>query len=460
MNNSGKRGKDKKLDSDKAAIDPAILFANNPANNHLASLSLPLAGNKEINNSAGATDLTVGLPKLDPSAKGQNVLELAQDKNTKDAGQVQGIVNPEGGLKALRKNSNGQSPDMSAPQLNRLSLVNSEHPSALSSESASNINSNLNPNQGLTGDFANLDNQQIMSQIAQDHHFGGVQSTKPQIKKGTGISYSGDDFVRTLDSIKNGPNRLDVKPIDPNQNLGTQLGSSLELKTVNEQDGKQKSKLLGMEHRLGTMAVANNFSGTNNSKSTIQLIAEPTQGAGGRDRLPSVNLKQMSEEINGIVQNHAGSGEMRLRLSPAHLGELSIRVITQGNHVALKIQASNEKAREIFQESISHLKESLSGHALVLGQVDLSLTNNPTHPSGSASDFNQSFSNSNFDGLNRDALMQDFQRQQGRNGQMNDQIYDVERQPNRNQIRGATSQPVPPLRNYSYSQDGHLDIRA
>ncbi len=79
----------------------------------------------------------------------------------------------------------------------------------------------------------------------------------------------------------------------------------------------------------------------------------------------------------GILRtSYQGGGEIRVRLRPDHLGELNIRVLTEGNRVGLKIQASDDRAKKILEESIGSLKENLSSQNLNLGVVDLSVAKN------------------------------------------------------------------------------------
>jgi hypothetical protein len=75
-----------------------------------------------------------------------------------------------------------------------------------------------------------------------------------------------------------------------------------------------------------------------------------------------------------------GGGEIRVRLRPDHLGELNIRVLAEGNRVGLKIQASDDRAKKIIEDSLGSLRENLSFQNLNLGAVDLSVAKNETHP--------------------------------------------------------------------------------
>ena len=64
---------------------------------------------------------------------------------------------------------------------------------------------------------------------------------------------------------------------------------------------------------------------------------------------------------------------MHIRLKPENLGELHVRVMTDGTQVGLHIQASDEKSKKILEESLSHLKESMAAQNLTLGSVELTV---------------------------------------------------------------------------------------
>ncbi|MFZ9595696.1 MAG: flagellar hook-length control protein FliK [Bdellovibrionia bacterium] len=116
------------------------------------------------------------------------------------------------------------------------------------------------------------------------------------------------------------------------------------------------------------------------------ISASVTTGANAQPRLTSESLQNLGLNIKQIAAQ--GSGSMRVHLRPDHLGELSIRVSTQGNQVQLQIQATDERAKKIIEESLGSLKDSLSSQNLSLKQVDLSVAQQ--QPSMSLnSEFNQ-----------------------------------------------------------------------
>lgn len=95
------------------------------------------------------------------------------------------------------------------------------------------------------------------------------------------------------------------------------------------------------------------------------------KGAMSQDRLSSESLMGMTSGIQDLKAQ--GGGEMRVRLKPDGLGEMSVRVLTRGNDVRLQIRASDDGAKKIIEESMVHLKDRLATQNLTLGRVELSV---------------------------------------------------------------------------------------
>ena len=103
----------------------------------------------------------------------------------------------------------------------------------------------------------------------------------------------------------------------------------------------------------------------------LEVTGHVTQGAMTANRLSSETLLGLSTGIRELRAQ--GGGEIRIRLKPENLGELHLRVVTSGNSVGLQIQASDERAKKVIEETMSHLKDSLASQNLSLNKVDLSV---------------------------------------------------------------------------------------
>lgn len=140
---------------------------------------------------------------------------------------------------------------------------------------------------------------------------------------------------------------------------------------VSKKPGLEEGRL-NPELTLGA-SVHNLMQGPKNSglmKPNV-ITGHVVPGSMMRERLTNESLSNMTSSISGM--SVSGGGEMRIKLNPGNLGELMIRVSTDGNHVGLKVQASDSGAKKILEESISSLKDSLAGQNLSLGRVDISV---------------------------------------------------------------------------------------
>lgn len=117
----------------------------------------------------------------------------------------------------------------------------------------------------------------------------------------------------------------------------------------------------------------------------VNVTGHVVSGAMAENRFSSETLKDVTNGLHAITQK--GGGEMRIRLKPAELGEVHVRVVTQGNDVGLRIQATDERAKKILESSIAHLKESMASQSLVLGNVEFAVSQ--PGQSSASSDLNQ-----------------------------------------------------------------------
>jgi flagellar hook-length control protein FliK len=133
------------------------------------------------------------------------------------------------------------------------------------------------------------------------------------------------------------------------------------------------------------------------------MQAQVTTGSMAQDRIASASLAGMSSNIRNITSQ--GGGEIRVKLHPENLGELHLRIVTDGKQVGIHVQASDDKARKILEESLSDLKDSLSKHQLSLGSVDFSVGQaQGTFSSDMGNDSRQNQSQQSFSGNMQDMM--------------------------------------------------------
>ena len=197
---------------------------------------------------------------------------------------------------------------------------------------------------------------------------------------------SGDEFLSTLGALQasqggaknsfaqNGQEGFSQQ----NGQNGEQLafGQKPNLRVI---EGGLKNKRPQFEDSLVSSKGALGASaGASYASQTAEVKAPPTEVAGhvvkgamSQDRLSSESILGVSSGIKTLSQN--GGGEMKIRLKPDNLGELHLRVVTDGTQVGLHIQASDDKAKKILEESVGHLKEGLASQNLSLGKLDVTV---------------------------------------------------------------------------------------
>jgi flagellar hook-length control protein FliK len=192
-----------------------------------------------------------------------------------------------------------------------------------------------------------------------------------------------------------------------------------------------------------------------------ELNARVTQGAMTRNRLTSEALLNMSNGIREFVGSKGG--EMRVRLKPDNLGELNLRVQTRGNDVRLQIQASDESARKILEESLPHLKDKLASQNLQLGRVEVTVAD--SHKADHGQNQNQNQQHGNF----QQHSMNDWMGQDSRNGQGgrsawsdSESGWDARPQAARSSARAGVSalSAASGGARSTASESGRLDVRA
>ncbi len=146
-------------------------------------------------------------------------------------------------------------------------------------------------------------------------------------------------------------------------------------------------------------------------------------GAMMRDRLTSESLRNVANGISGMTA--AGGGDMRIRLNPGNLGELVIRISTNGKDVGLKVQANDPAAKKVIEESLGALRDSLAQQSLALGRVDVTLATTSTSSdlgqnSGQSHNGNQTFAGFDGNTPNRQQSMDGFNGSEDRSSRSAD----------------------------------------
>jgi hypothetical protein len=220
-------------------------------------------------------------------------------------------------------------------------------------------------------------------------HVSIERMQQPQVVHASGNSaLSGGEFLSTLNLLKDGKAGSSMMSQGEN-GAGTsgREGGKAGLR-AGAQLGEVKKTKLGIGSDAGFDAFSQNGATVGVSSSAMlsgtgaqvtgksiegqtSMQAQVTTGSMAQDRIASASLAGMSSNIRNITSQ--GGGEIRVKLHPENLGELHLRIVTDGKQVGIHVQASDDKARKILEESLSDLKDSLSKHQLSLGSVDFAV---------------------------------------------------------------------------------------
>ena len=222
-------------------------------------------------------------------------------------------------------------------------------------------------------------------------------AVKGRALNGNSQNLSGGEFLNTLGLVKGGPLGLNQAQMEKRMEMETGddsggLDSSPDLKMI--MGGQlEKSKLIDQRHFSEDLMSSSPQSLTGQSlngassqglspaaQAPVIVTGNVTSGPMATERLSSESLMGIGTGIRNLSSQ--GGGEMHVRLKPENLGELHLRVVTQGNNVGLHIQAPDDRARKIIEESLGHLKAQLSTQNLSLSKVDVTVAQSLGSASG------------------------------------------------------------------------------
>ncbi len=90
------------------------------------------------------------------------------------------------------------------------------------------------------------------------------------------------------------------------------------------------------------------------------------------------NREARHEAIQSIINNtqalsHRGGGEMKLTLTPEHLGEIQVKVVTSGSNVDIQMVAEKSEAKKLIEQNIHELRAGLAQHGLSMDKLDVNI---------------------------------------------------------------------------------------
>jgi flagellar hook-length control protein FliK len=86
----------------------------------------------------------------------------------------------------------------------------------------------------------------------------------------------------------------------------------------------------------------------------------------------------MSQTLNQIVHKavlslHNGQHEVQLHLKPDFLGHIQMRIVSEGQHVAIKMVAELPFVKDMLENNLHQLKTDLQAQGLDIGELEVSV---------------------------------------------------------------------------------------
>ena len=112
-----------------------------------------------------------------------------------------------------------------------------------------------------------------------------------------------------------------------------------------------------------------------NTISTAESVKNPIDSSVMQSQLSTpVNHKQWGSELSQRINVMINNGQQQvaeLRLNPAHLGPLNVRLQLDEDQANISFITNNQAVKEAIETSLPRLREQLQQQGLDLGQVDI-----------------------------------------------------------------------------------------
>ncbi len=92
-----------------------------------------------------------------------------------------------------------------------------------------------------------------------------------------------------------------------------------------------------------------------------------------RESVKVINVNQITEELSNYIRNN-DKHSITFRLHPENLGKLTLSIDYIENHLQANIEVENENVKQLIQNNIEQLKNSLQSSGIQLNNVNVSLS--------------------------------------------------------------------------------------
>ena len=129
--------------------------------------------------------------------------------------------------------------------------------------------------------------------------------------------------------------------------------------TTNRAGGLESSLSMPTESTMGKTASVTGGSATTHNQAATETFRQE-------------NFHQLVEKALFTVRD--GQSEARIALKPDHLGQVQMKIVTENNHVTIKIVTDSAVARDLIDGSAHQLKSELQQQGLNIEAIEVSVS--------------------------------------------------------------------------------------
>lgn len=85
---------------------------------------------------------------------------------------------------------------------------------------------------------------------------------------------------------------------------------------------------------------------------------------------------EIMEQVKGFIKTNLTGlvNEVRMLLTPEHLGEINLKILTQNGIVTAQFVAASQRIKEIIESNLNDLRKELEDQGIKVGEIDVSVS--------------------------------------------------------------------------------------
>ncbi len=312
---------------------------------------------------------------------------------------------------------NDQKPDLRLNKPDKLfnsskELLNSKK--SISSDS-SNEEKNINRNSKNDVDVTFKAAKKIIDQNVKEHQDINTNKAGDLSNKINVTSFNDNELLENVAGLSlsklNDKNNLEINDHDKNFEK-----SSAKVKSLSNPDKKVENKLstekdfnnapdkresnnpdqMDIKNAENDSKVINNITKGIDNKILNNTLIKTASIVNNtlKELLNSANIKNYSR-----IDGDNKSKSITMRLSPEHLGKVKVALDVQNNSVKANIEVEDQTVKNIIQNNISQLRQSIANQGLMLSSLNISLSNQETKQNKSYQTKKKTHSNFKIDNM-------------------------------------------------------------